>query len=178
MDAMHGPSTSTTEPNDLAAMPGPNRQGLLKAMRTATGDGALAAPLSEAQWQALASLLVPRRLAAGQRLMSRGDGGDSAFLLESGGLQVFVDGNGSRHSHRIALLKPGAVVGEPALFGGDARMATVEATHDSVVWALSVDALGRLKARDPALVADLLRAMGAVMARRMRANLEQGLPVA
>ncbi len=185
LSTMPDPLQAAVAPNAAAIVPDGavclQHQGLLQSMKAACADAALrrlALLLSPPRWQSLAIRLEQRRLTAGERLMARGDSGDRAYLVESGGLQVFVDGNGNRHSHRIALLQPGAVVGEPALFECTVRMATVEATLPSVVWGLSAGALNDLKAEDPALAASLLQAVGAVMAHRMRANLERGLPVA
>jgi hypothetical protein len=45
------------------------------------------------------------------------------------------------------------------------------------VWALPAQRLHALAAAAPGLVLEVLRAAGAVMAWRMRANLERGLPV-
>ncbi|MEO5734543.1 MAG: cyclic nucleotide-binding domain-containing protein [Rubrivivax sp.] len=155
-----------------------NLQQIFQAVQTSQGDRAVALQLSGAQWRALGAALQRRTLVPGERLMERGDRGDTAFVLESGGLQVFVDGGGIRPTHRIELLERGAVVGEPALFEPCVRMATVEATCDSVVWGLSAAAFAALMASDPLLGLGLMRAAGAVMARRMRANLDRGLPVA
>lgn len=133
--------------------------------------------LSAAQWEQLAAYLERHELAVGDLLTRRGDVEARAYMVESGELQVFVTG-GPPHSHRIAVLRAGSLVGEPALFCDSPRMANVEAMTPCVVWALARDRLDALAAQAPELVLAVLRAAGAVMALRMRANLERGIPVA
>ena len=107
--------------------------------------------------------------------------------LHSNGLPRVDDGGGGRRlqvtggparSHRVATLGEGAMLGEPALFGAVPRMAHVEAVTGSVVWSLCARRLHLLAGEAPALVLEVLRAAGAVMAARMRANLERGIPTA
>ena len=56
------------------------------------------------------------------------------------------------------------------------RMANVEAMTPCVVWALRGPRLEELAQRQPALVLELLRTAGGVMAMRMRANLAKQTP--
>ena len=96
-------------------------------------------------------------------------------LVESGQLQVFVTG-GPPRSHRLAKLGAGAMLGEPALFGTAPRMANVEAVTATVVWSLCARRLHELAGEAPALVLEVLRAAGALMAARICANQERGIP--
>jgi CRP/FNR family transcriptional regulator, cyclic AMP receptor protein len=70
------------------------------------------------------------------------------------------------------------VVGEPSLFGETPRMVQVEAMSPAVVWALTRPRFEEFALRQPEQALTFLRAVGAVMAERMRANLERGLPLA
>jgi CRP-like cAMP-binding protein len=99
------------------------------------------------------------------------------YMLESGTLQVFVP-DATPVRRPVAILRPGAVVGEPSLFGDTPRMAQVEAMSPSAVWCLPRPRFDEFANRQPVLALELMRAVGAVMAERMRANLERGLPVA
>jgi CRP-like cAMP-binding protein len=56
-------------------------------------------------------------------------------------------------------------------------MANVEAMTPCIVWALRGPRMEELAQRSPALALELLRAAGAVMAARMRANLTRQQPV-
>jgi MFS family permease len=80
----------------------------------------------------LADGLVPVAFAAGEVVMRQGEPGDRFVVLESGEVDVAVDG---RHVQR---LRRGAGVGEIALLRRSARTATVTAVTD--VAAFSVDA--------------------------------------
>ena len=148
---------------------------LVQAVEALHDDNAFRAQLSAAQWQQLATVMKRREIAAGEMLVQRGDIEPKAYLVESGQLHVFVTG-GPPRSHRVAALGAGALLGEPALFGATPRMAHVEAVIPTVVWSLCARRLHELAADAPTLVLEVLRAAGAVMALRMRANLERGIP--
>lgn len=149
---------------------------LVNAVNARQGDDAFAARLSMDEWRLLASAMHRRELRAGELLVRRGDTDAQAYLVELGQLQVFVTG-GPPRSHRIATLREGALIGEPGLFGDTPRMAHVEAVTPCAVWALPAPRLQALADKAPGLVLEVLRAAGAVMAWRMRANLERGIPV-
>jgi CRP/FNR family transcriptional regulator, cyclic AMP receptor protein len=149
---------------------------LIRAVEAARGEDAFSALLSAAQWLHLATALERRELHPGELLMRRGETDAAAYFVQAGELQVFVTG-GPPGSHRIATLRAGALVGEPALFVDLPRMAHVEAMSACVVWALPAAGLQRLGAEAPELALTVLRGAGAVMAARMRANLERGIPI-
>jgi CRP-like cAMP-binding protein len=148
---------------------------LVRAVENLDAEDAFPARLPASVWLGLAPCLVRRELAAGELLIRRGDREQVAYLLEQGQLQVFVSG-GPPGSHRIATLREGAVVGEPGWFIDAPRMASVEAMASAVVWALPAERLAALATERPDCVLALLQAAGAVMALRMRANLERGIP--
>jgi CRP-like cAMP-binding protein len=150
---------------------------LVRALDTQNTTEAFALQLSPAQWQRLSAVLERRTLAAGDLLMRRGERGGRAWLIESGQLQVFVSG-GPPGSHRIATLRAGTVVGEPALFTDAPRLASVEAVTPCVVWAFVPERLETLARDEPSLVLAVLRAAGAVMVRRLQAHQERGIPIA
>jgi CRP/FNR family transcriptional regulator, cyclic AMP receptor protein len=149
---------------------------LVQAVQTLNAADAFKPDLSEQHWQTLAPYLERHGLRAGDLLIRQGDADRSAYLLEQGNLQVFVSG-GPPGSHRIAILRPGSLVGEPGLFADVPRSANVEAMTPCVVWALSTVRLEELCVRSPALALQLLRSAAAVLAQRARANLERGTPL-
>jgi CRP/FNR family cyclic AMP-dependent transcriptional regulator len=149
---------------------------LVTALQAMHGNDAFRARLTQEQWQRLVDAMERRELSPGELLLRRGEIESRAYLVESGQLQVFVVG-GPPRSHRIATLHAGSLVGEPGLFAATPRMAHVEAMTHCVVWSLSASRLRELAAEDPALVLEVLRAAGAVMAVRMRDNLERGIPL-
>lgn len=151
-------------------------QPLIQAVQTLNADDAFKIRLSPDQWRTLGSYLTRHEIRASDLLIQQGDRERTMYLLEQGSLQVFVN-RGAPGSNRIAILRAGSVVGEPALFGDSARMANVEAMNHCVVWALRGPRMEELSIRLPALALEVMRAAGAVMAARMRANMERGIPV-
>ena len=144
---------------------------LVQATRTLNAEDAFRARLSLEQWRTIAPYLTRHELRAGDLLIKQGDDDRTLYFLAQGNLQVFVTG-GMPGSNRIAILRTGSVVGEPGLFGDSPRMANVEAMTPCVVYALRGPRLEEMAQRSPALALELLRSAGAVMAARMRANLE------
>lgn len=149
---------------------------LVQAVQASKAADAFHADLELAHWQTMLPFLTRHELHAGELLIRQGDKDRSAYWLEQGNLQVFVSG-ASAGSHRIALLRPGSMVGEPGLFADVPRSANVEAMTPCVVWALDVPQLEELCLYLPELALILVRAAGAVMAVRARANLEGGMPM-
>lgn len=149
---------------------------LVDAVQTLNAEDAFRPRLTLDQWRQLAAYLTRHPIRSGDLLIQQGDRERTMYLLEQGSLQVFVN-RGAPGSHRIAILRAGSIVGEPALFSDGPRMANVEAMSPCVVWALRGPRLEELSARVPALALELLRAAGSVLAVRMRANMERSIPV-
>lgn len=150
---------------------------LRQALQTLNAEDALRLRLDETQWLLLANHLTRQSLRSGAVLIEHHATDRVMHLVESGILQVFVPGPATAR-RPVAILRAGAVVGEPALFGETPRMAQVEAMAPTVVWSLHRGRLEELAQRQPELALEVLRACGAVMAVRMQANLDRGLPVA
>ena len=150
---------------------------LVQAIQTLNAYDVFRARFSPDQWRVVGSYLMRRELKSGDVLIYQGDSDRTMFFVESGTLQVYVRGTATQ-SARIALLRAGSIVGEPALFGETVRMAQVDAISPAIVWALSRPRLDEMLAAHPELAYEILRASGAVMAERMRGTLERGTPVA
>jgi CRP/FNR family cyclic AMP-dependent transcriptional regulator len=148
---------------------------LVQALQTLNAEDAFRPRLSLEQWRLIAPYLTRHEIRAGDLLIKQGDADRTMYILEQGSLQIFVTG-GPPGSNRIAILRAGSVVGEPGLFGDSPRMANVEAMTPCTVWALRGPRLEELAQRQPALVLELLRTAGGVMAMRMRANLAKQTP--
>jgi len=148
---------------------------LVQALQTLNAEDAFRPRLTLEQWRLIAPYLTRHDIRAGDLLIKQGDVDRTMYFLEQGSLQIFVTG-GPPGSNRIAILRAGSVVGEPGLFGDSPRMANVEAMTPCTVWALRGPRLEELAQRQPALVLELLRTAGSVMAMRMRANLAKQIP--
>jgi CRP/FNR family transcriptional regulator, cyclic AMP receptor protein len=149
---------------------------LVQAVQTLNAADAFKAGLGAPHWQTLAPYLARHGLCAGELLIRQGAWDRAAYFLEQGNLQVFVSG-GPPGSQRVAILRPGSLVGEAGLFAEVPRSANVEAMTPCVVWALSVPRLEELCAHMPSLALPLLRAAGGVMATRAQAHRELGTPL-
>jgi CRP-like cAMP-binding protein len=149
---------------------------LVQAVQTLNAGDAFKAGLGPQHWQALAPYLARHELRAGHLLIRQGERERAAYLVEQGNLQVFATA-GPPGRARIAILRPGSLVGEAALFAEVARGANAEAMTPCSVWALSAARLDELCVRQPALGLQVLRAAAGVMAVRVREHCERGTPL-
>ena len=88
---------------------------LVQALQTLNAEDAFRPRLSVDQWRLIAPYLTRHDIRAGDLLIKQGDSDRSMYFLGQGSLQVFVTG-GPPGSNRIAILRAGSVIGEPALF--------------------------------------------------------------
>jgi len=152
-----------------------NVEHLVRAIGTLTAYDAFRPRFSTEHWRVLGSYLIRKEMRSGDVLIHQGDQDRCMYFLEVGTLQVYVRGNAGT-GPKLALLRAGAIVGEPSLFGETTRMAQVDALSSVVVWQLTSTRLDELRASHPDIAYELLRASGAVMAERMRGTLERGIP--
>jgi len=99
--------------------------------------------------------LVPRfeerAITSGERLMSRGERGDSLYLVRHGRLRTSItDERGI--STTLGEVGKGEVVGEMALLTDQDRTADVDALRDSSLYRLSAEAFADLLAAQPELI--------------------------
>jgi CRP/FNR family transcriptional regulator, cyclic AMP receptor protein len=139
-----------------------NVKQLMDAVGRLEADDALQCKLDLAEWQALAPYLSMRFLRAGEPLMNAGEDDRELFILADGELDVCIRGN------VIATLLPGTVVGEGTFFSGQPRSATVVPSGPGIAWGLHWDKFNQLSLKQPKLAVDLVKALAAVLAIRMR----------
>jgi MFS family permease len=96
-------------------------------------DISIFSPLPQAQIERLARELVPVHAAARDTVVREGDAGDRFFVVDSGELEVTVDGT------RVRTLGPGDHFGEIALLRDVPRTATVTAVGEVNLYALDRD---------------------------------------
>jgi len=92
-----------------------------------------------------------RLFRAGQSIVSEGDFGDAAYIIEQGRCDVFKNLRGERVFLRE--LGPGDVFGETAVLTGAPRTASVRAVEDTTVKVITADSLNRELDRSPWLAA-------------------------
>ena len=149
---------------------------LVRAVQTLNAEDSFRARLTLENWRVIAPYLARYEIRAGDLLIKQGDADRSMYFISQGSMQVFVTG-GPPGSNKVAILRAGAVVGEPGLFGDTPRTANVEAMTPCVVWAMRLPRFEELAVRVPTIALEVLRAAGTVMAMRMRANMARQTPV-
>ncbi len=150
---------------------------LIRAIQTLHAEDAFRPRLDAQQWRTFCQYLTRHEVRSGDLLIKQGERDRAVYFLGQGSMQVFVSGPVAGAA-RIGILRPGAMCGEPGLFGDGLRMANVEAMTNCVVFALRLPRFEELAARVPAVALEVVRAAGAVMAHRMRANLTGQMPAA
>ena len=104
-----------------------------------------------------------RSLKAGEVLFAAGDAGDGCYLLDQGLLKVTV--TSSRGEERtIAILGPGAVVGELSMIDGRPRSASVVALNECLLRFTSREVFAKCMATHP----KAYQALVAILAFRLR----------
>lgn len=123
--------------------------------------------LAEAEVDALAAALTPRRLAAGSVVFEQHHQGDTMVILIEGKLKVEItDAKGKRTDIREILA--GEIVGEMAALDPAPRSTTVKAATDVLVFELSRDALRRLRTTAPGVAAVITSEIIQGVTRRLR----------
>ncbi|MBI4488105.1 MAG: anion permease [Deltaproteobacteria bacterium] len=92
--------------------------------------------------------LEEKSFASGTTIFCQGDKGDSFYFIQSGAVQVVLEGAGGR-SESIAVLGPQDWFGEMALLSGEPRSATIITVKDSTVWRLSRESWDELIDKHP-----------------------------
>lgn len=129
----------------------------------------LASGLDAAETALLASLLVERRVVAGEAIFRRGDAGDALYVAVRGDVEIWLPAAHGHRARRMVAFAPGVVFGEMAVLQRQPRSADAIAGHDAVLLALSRAALDRLESEHPALLARLLLNLNLQLAQRVRA---------
>lgn len=107
--------------------------------------------LPASEIRALESLTTPIRLDAGDVLMHQGAFGNEVLLLLDGELVVERDGEA------LAVLVPGAVVGEQAVLLNEPRNATVTAATPVLIGVMNRREFASMLERCPTLGRDVLQ---------------------
>jgi CRP/FNR family cyclic AMP-dependent transcriptional regulator len=151
-------------------------QPLVLAVNSHQAEDAFKPRLSPDQWRLVQGFMSHHELRAGDLLVRQDDQDRTVFFLEEGSVQVFRSAAqgpaGEPHGRtRIAIVRPGSILGEGGLFGQVPRLANVEAMSACKVWVLVATRWDELCLRQPVIAIELLKAAGSVYAARMRMNL-------
>lgn len=107
--------------------------------------------LSNKDLDRLSRMMTPLSVSAGKKLVSQGDIGREAIIIESGTASVVSNGE------KIADLGPGDFFGEMSLISDMPRNADVEATSDMEVLVMSSSEFSSVLDSDPSVAVTILR---------------------
>jgi CRP-like cAMP-binding protein len=109
--------------------------------------------VSDKDMKVIASSLKRRSYAAGDKIVSEGEGGDGFFFVQSGDVAV------TKNGQRLVTLGNGDYFGEIALLAGADRTATVSAETDVVCWGMPAWSFRPLVREQPSVTVKLLERM-------------------
>jgi CRP-like cAMP-binding protein len=126
--------------------------------------------LSKAQAQKVVKYMEPRVIPANTVVFQEGDHNDTGFMLLiiHGEITVETVVVSRQRPDTLTVLGPGSLVGEMALFDGEARSATCTATTSVGCAVLSREMLEALTHDDPSTAAHLMTAIAQRLAERLR----------
>jgi CRP-like cAMP-binding protein len=140
-------------------------QNLSRAIADNNSNDAFALTLNVQQWETLAGYLQPIDTGVGDVLIEQGTHDRSVYFLESGAISVHRVS--SKDQMKLAVLMPGAVVGEGSFFSREPHSANVVVTGAGRVWRLTAIRFAEMSNRQPNLALEIAMGLGAVIAKRM-----------
>lgn len=131
-------------------------------------DCPLLETMSERELRGLGEAMIEAHARAGQALIHEGERGDWMMLVLRGSVDVFKQvGEGGRTA-RLAVVLPGATIGEMSMFDGAPRYASCVALTDTRVGVLSRARIAELIEAHPAAGAKVLMRLNQQLAQRLR----------
>jgi CRP-like cAMP-binding protein len=131
--------------------------------------------LTDDQAHAVVRHMRPYIIPEGTVIFKEGDSTDTSFmlLLIKGEVTVETRIVNRQSPDTLTVLGPGSLVGEMALFDGQARSATCTATSEVRCAILTRQALEQLTQADPSTAVRLMTAIGQRLAERLRESDEK-----
>lgn len=123
----------------------------------------LLASLPDDLRRGLQALMRPTRLNGGQVLFLAGDPGDGCYLVEEGLLKVTLTSS-SGGERILAVLGPGALIGELSMIDGEPRSSSVSAIRDTKLAFISRADFKAFGERNP----QIYRHLALLLTRRLR----------
>lgn len=140
-------------------------QRLADACQHNKSEPALGHHLKTTHWEQLVGFLQPALMSQGQVLITQGATERTVYFIESGSLSVHYEDSAGRV--KLAIVNPGAALGEGSFFSHLPRKSTVQAASASRVWVLTAVRFAELCNRQPALALAITLALGSLMASRL-----------
>lgn len=101
--------------------------------------------------------LLGKVYADGDRIVTQGEVGDCMYVIQQGKVEVFVESQNCEAV--LAILKPGTVFGEMALFTKETRSASVRAKGKTRILTIDKRAFFKRVQEDPSLALRILKKM-------------------
>ncbi len=134
----------------------------------ASGDHLLLPGWGATQWRKLIAVTTPRLYKASEMIIQRGVEDHVLYFVAAGALEVGVNYVDGISITPLAKVGAGSVIGEQSFFDGQPRSANVWATTDGELLCLTQEKYRELAAEEPALVRELLFALGRILSLRLR----------
>ncbi len=129
--------------------------------------------LGEVEAETLLKLMSRGACKAGDLVFQKGDAADCVYFLQAGRLAVQGKTGFGERTQVIALLDPGAPVGEKGLLGGQTRGSTIVAVKDSQFFCLSRESFEILVREEPDVAIKLLKWLLSRVSLRLLKNSER-----
>lgn len=118
----------------------------------------------------LAAHVTEHRVANGHAIVTKGELGDSMYILAEGLLDVFATSETSPEPFRVDSIRPGDFFGEMGMLTGEPRSATVVAVTDAIVLQISKSDFSGLLEERP----EIAQQIAQVMAERREGLIAKG----
>lgn len=128
--------------------------------------------LDRTETETLVAVMDKVSYATGTEIFCKGDAAQCLYFLLSGRLAVQNKTGFGERTQVIALLDPGAPVGEKGLLGGN-RGATLTAVKDSELLVLTRESFDKLIGKNPVLIIKLLKWLLNRVSLRLEKNSER-----
>ena len=133
-----------------------------------TGDHLLLETWGAAEWRKLLAATTVRPYKASEVVIQRGVLDRALYFVAAGALEVGVTYVDGVSISPLAKIGAGSVIGEQSFFDGQPRSANVWAVNDGELLCLTQERFLHLAQAEPALVRDLVFALGRILSLRLR----------
>ena len=135
---------------------------------SASGDHLLLPAWGGMEWRKLIAVTTPRPYRASEMVIQRGMDDHVLYFIAAGALEVgatYIDGISISP---LAKVGTGSVIGEQSFFDSQPRSANVWVTTDGELLCLTQEKYRELAEKEPALMRELLFALGRILSLRLR----------
>ena len=129
--------------------------------------------LSRTEHDEFISYLQEVKVSRGEYLFRPGDAADAVYFLKTGKVGVQTSTGFEDRQQVVALLNPGAIIGEKGLTTSDPRKMTAVAIEDCELYFIGADAFATLEKSNPSLALKIVKILLNVSALRLQASSER-----